>query len=126
MSLTERYLFKSKRVNKSTLAYLRKLSNSREFFNAEWEYKLKKEVQKGYNKDNRCLMHEWKKHGCCICGYNKCDRALQFHHVVPKEKSFGLTVGVLSHPTERVVKEFYKCMLLCTNCHMEIHDKECL
>ena len=27
---------------------------------------------------------------CCICGYNNCVNALEFHHVNPNEKDFGI------------------------------------
>lgn len=60
---------------------------------------------------------------CSICGYNKCKEALEFHHIDPTEKefSFGKT---LANPTswDRLVKELEKCILLCANCHREIHN----
>ena len=27
---------------------------------------------------------------CCICGYDKIQEALEFHHVNPEEKEFGI------------------------------------
>ncbi len=49
---------------------------------------------------------------CQICGYKKSIRALTFHHKKSGEKDFGLS--------ERV--ELDKCILLCANCHAEVHD----
>jgi hypothetical protein len=59
---------------------------------------------------------------CILCGYKKCQRALSFHHVNPKEKEFDLSSRGLTRSWERIKKEIDKCVLLCANCHMEIHD----
>ena len=60
--------------------------------------------------------------GCCvICGYKKSFRALQFHHKDPKEKDF--TISGKSWSFERLKKEVDKCILVCSNCHTEIHDE---
>ncbi len=61
--------------------------------------------------------------GCCqLCGYNRCSRALSFHHKDPKEKDFGLSVRGLTRSWEKIQAELDKCVLVCANCHMEIHD----
>lgn len=59
---------------------------------------------------------------CEICGYDKCMRALEFHHLDPLQKDF--------HPSQYLTRDFSilkkevdKCMLVCSNCHAEIHDK---
>lgn len=62
------------------------------------------------------------KGGCCsCCGYDKYNGALEFHHIDPKEKDFSL--GAKGHCTawEKVKKELDKCILVCANCHREIH-----
>ena len=59
---------------------------------------------------------------CSICGYNKCIDALEFHHTNPKEKDFKLGSGnTLSW--DEYKKEALKCILVCSNCHKEIHSK---
>jgi hypothetical protein len=61
--------------------------------------------------------------GCCNkCGYNKCDRALSFHHRNPKEKSFELSKSNLRKPWDSVLAEHKKCDLLCLRCHAELED----
>lgn len=61
------------------------------------------------------------KGGKCIkCGYNKCLRALSFHHMDDTTKEF--TISQLSVSMERMKKEADKCVLLCSNCHMELED----
>lgn len=59
---------------------------------------------------------------CVICGYNKSGRALSFHHLDPKKKDFGLSYKGLTRSWEKIRKELDKCILLCANCHMEVHD----
>jgi 5-methylcytosine-specific restriction endonuclease McrA len=81
---------------------------------------LRQRKNQKMQKQNRNIMHELKKHGCSICGYSKCDRALEFHHVNPEDKSFSLNQANLGFTVERVLCEFYKCMLLCSNCHKEL------
>ena len=61
---------------------------------------------------------------CCICGYERCLRSLSFHHVNPSEKLFGLSSQGLGFSFEKIEKEAEKCILVCSNCHGEIHDDE--
>jgi transposase/ribosomal protein S27AE len=56
--------------------------------------------------------------GCILCGYSRCDRALQFHHLDPKAKQFQITSHTRSLARLRV--EASKCVLLCSNCHAEV------
>lgn len=58
---------------------------------------------------------------CEICGYNKCIAALDFHHLDPKEKDFGIAQSS-SYKNMNILKsEIDKCILVCANCHREIH-----
>ena len=58
---------------------------------------------------------------CCICGYNKYEGALEFHHLEPDKKDFSLSVRGLTRSWERIVVELDKCILVCANCHRELH-----
>lgn len=59
---------------------------------------------------------------CKVCGYSKCNKALQFHHLNPQDKEFNIScTGVIAW--EKLQKELKKCIMLCANCHAEIHDK---
>lgn len=59
---------------------------------------------------------------CCLCGYNKCIDALEFHHENPNEKEFKLGSGnTMSWKDYK--KEALKCILVCSNCHKEIHSE---
>lgn len=57
---------------------------------------------------------------CQICNYNKCIQALEFHHLDPTQKEFGISDGDL-RSWERIKLELTKCILLCSNCHREVH-----
>ena len=59
--------------------------------------------------------------GACIkCGYNKCIKALEFHHIDPAQKDF--TISNDHFKLKDAVEESKKCVLLCSNCHKELHD----
>ena len=66
---------------------------------------------------------EYKGGSCVICGYSKCNSALEFHHLDPKEKDFSLGEMKQSKWTDEIKKELDKCILVCSNCHREIHSK---
>lgn len=56
---------------------------------------------------------------CSKCGYNKCSDALEFHHIDPSQKDFSISGKSLSF--EVMKEEADKCILVCSNCHKEIH-----
>ena len=60
---------------------------------------------------------------CCLCGYNKCIGALEFHHVEPENKKYQLSSGNC-HKIEDDLEEAKKCILVCANCHREIHTTD--
>ncbi len=69
----------------------------------------------------RLLAIEQKGGACSQCGYKKCIEALEFHHLDKARKEFGLSQGGLTRSWERVQKEIAKCILVCANCHREVH-----
>jgi hypothetical protein len=62
---------------------------------------------------------EYKGGKCSSCGYNKCISALDFHHLYDKKFSISMNGKICSWETLRV--ELDKCILLCANCHRELH-----
>jgi predicted HNH restriction endonuclease len=56
---------------------------------------------------------------CSICGYKKCNGALEFHHQREKEKMISILLK--GNSREKILKEAKKCILLCANCHRELH-----
>lgn len=60
---------------------------------------------------------------CSRCGYNKCIAALDFHHINPETKSFNIAPS-MSRSMFSLMREADKCILLCSNCHRELHYNE--
>jgi hypothetical protein len=62
---------------------------------------------------------------CEKWGYDKCEWALDFHHLDKNQKEFSLA-QYLVVAWERVQRELDKCILICSNCHRELHYEEFL
>jgi 5-methylcytosine-specific restriction endonuclease McrA len=92
---------------------------------ADGRYRCKKcaseAVQKRREKTKELLV-EYKGGKCEICGYDKCVEALEFHHINPDEKDFGIGHKGYTRSFERNKAEVDKCILVCANCHREIHS----
>lgn len=61
------------------------------------------------------------KYECQICGYNKCKAAIDFHHIEPSEKEYEVS-NMKNYSEAILFAELEKCMIVCANCHREIHD----
>lgn len=60
--------------------------------------------------------------GCCLlCGYHEYYGALEFHHVDPSSKEFSLSGKGSTMGWDKAKEELKKCVLLCANCHREVH-----
>ena len=59
---------------------------------------------------------------CCLCGYEKSIRALHFHHMDPCKKDFAVGAEGVTRAWNKIEEELKKCILVCSNCHCEIHD----
>jgi hypothetical protein len=64
---------------------------------------------------------DYKGKQCECCGYNKCTEALEFHHINPNEKDFNISDRDIKLDWKEIQKELDKCILVCSNCHREIH-----
>lgn len=80
------------------------------------------------------ILKEWRKNtkqklvealgSCCqICSYRKCNQVLELHHIDPKEKDFAISNATSRKLTDKIKKELDKCILVCANCHREIHHE---
>ena len=71
--------------------------------------------------NKRLLILEVLGNKCAICGYDKCSAALEAHHINPKDKKF--TISNYAYKSyEDLREELKKCILLCANCHREVHN----
>jgi len=69
----------------------------------------------------KCL--DYKGYNCSKCNYGKYTGALDFHHVDPKKKLFSISNAYkLGFSWRKIKKELDKCILVCKNCHAEIHQ----
>jgi hypothetical protein len=56
---------------------------------------------------------------CCKCGEDR-PWIIQFHHINPSEKKFGIS-GSGTRGRTAIWNEARKCVCLCSNCHDEFH-----
>lgn len=96
---------------------------------SKWKCKKCEYVYSRRYLDNLKLkVMEYAGNKCQECGYNKCFRALHFHHIDPKTKEFAIFEGRPGFKKTRnwgkLKSEIDKCILLCANCHMQLHDKD--
>lgn len=90
----------------------------------EYNIKRKKDLSRyvvKWRQDKKIKLVEYKGGECEKCGYKKSISALSFHHKDPNEKDFSISSK--SYSFERLKQEVDKCMLVCQNCHIEIHDE---
>ena len=69
----------------------------------------------------KLMLVEYKSGQCVTCGYKKCVWAFDLHHIDGSTKEFGLSVRGLTRSWEKLKEEADKCILVCANCHREIH-----
>ena len=85
----------------------------------------KQKAERNYNgvrdwlRNTKRKLVEYKGGKCILCGYNKYVGALHFHHINPSSKEFEVTERIRAF--ERMKKESDKCVILCANCHAEVH-----
>ncbi len=61
---------------------------------------------------------------CQKCGYYKNSSALAFHHLDPNTKDFNIGDVYGTMFSLKLQQELDKTILLCFNCHQEVHNPE--
>jgi hypothetical protein len=46
---------------------------------------------------------------------------MEFHHPDPSKKEFAISVDGIYRTWEKIRKELESCVMLCANCHAEVH-----
>jgi len=81
--------------------------------------KIEKRIISLQKKD--IILNIKKKLSCEKCGESKF-YMLDFHHKDPRKKDFGISAKGNCHSWKRIKEELDKCILVCKNCHQEIHE----
>jgi len=58
---------------------------------------------------------------CNGCSSVVPDSLFEFHHWDARDKEFGISRDGMSRPWEAIAAELRKCVMLCANCHREVH-----
>lgn len=69
-----------------------------------------------YQRKRNSLQELKLRSGCAMCGYNKYAGSLDYHHIDPDSKEMEIRY------TKNYADELSKCILLCSNCHREVHN----
>ena len=114
--------FSPKKRNKSGIAAHCKECNKK------WCHENYLKNKKWYLERNKKYKHsmteyisEAKEGGCVICGYNKTKWSLSFHHRHKEEKERDINSIRRNGGINQLKKEIKKCIVVCNNCHGEIH-----
>ena len=60
---------------------------------------------------------------CERCGYDHYYGALEFHHLDPNEKDYDWD-SLKKRKWDTITSELDKCIMLCANCHREVHAEQ--
>lgn len=78
------------------------------------------------NRNNKKLFLEIKNVNCCeICGYDKSNTSLSFHHLEEKYIKFSkinVEFKSINEIEENIIEELNTCQVLCLNCHTKLHS----
>jgi hypothetical protein len=58
---------------------------------------------------------------CSRCQYDTCLEALDFHHKDPSNKLYNVGRDMYEVGMKLIKEEVKKCVLICSNCHRELH-----
>lgn len=121
---------REKSTNRSRLYYINNRDKCLDYNKKYYKRNPHKKIEDSRIAKLRCR-DEWyeyfnsiDKNKCEICGYNKCWSALEFHHVDPLLKEEAISVLVQKKFTKERKIEVDKCIVLCANCHRELHYNE--
>ena len=60
--------------------------------------------------------------GCLVCGYKRSHHALCYHHVDASTKLMEVSrIANENYGWQKLRTEIRKCVVLCMNCHAEVH-----
>jgi len=120
--LSVRKVAKQLNMDRNTVIKYLSEDNFKIFKNRIKTTKTKSDYVVDWRKRSKEKLVEYKGGKCQICGYNKCLEALEFHHLDRDKKDF--TISGKSWSFDKLKNEVDKCILVCSNCHKEIHSNK--
>lgn len=60
---------------------------------------------------------------CSVCGESR-NWVLDFHHPDSSKKEGQVSTLIINNSINKALKEIEKCVVLCSNCHRDLHYKE--
>ena len=93
-----------------------KESRIRNLYNSVERFKIRRQ-----NMKRKAVKYKGGK--CEKCGYDKHLCALDFHHLDKSKKEGDITKMIRNNNWDKLKPELDKCILLCSNCHRELHFK---
>jgi ribosomal protein L44E len=63
----------------------------------------------------------WFRGSCDGCDEVHSAQLFDFHHRDASDKQFGIATDGIARSWEKIVAELEKCVMLCANCHREVH-----
>lgn len=66
----------------------------------------------------------WKRTLKCTKCTENYFRCLDFHHLDPTQKDMNISASYVTVGTDTLIAELTKCVVLCKNCHVKVHDGE--
>lgn len=116
------YKNREKRLAHQKIMYANRQKEHSEYYKARYinEVDFRERCHQRYLRDMEEANNYKKSMGCAICGYNRCGQSLHFHHL--RDKSFKVQIrALLNKAINKHKEEKTKCVLLCANCHGEVH-----
>lgn len=85
-----------------------------------WCKQCSNDISQEKQRQRKIELVEYKGGKCVCCGYNNYVGALDFHHIDPLKKEFNIS-HLRTYSLDKIKPELDKCVLVCSNCHREIH-----
>jgi hypothetical protein len=98
----------------------------KEYRKIHYQKNKKKYIKKAkeYNKKVANWYDDFKSNLIC----SKCDEkrwwVLDFHHADPDQKEYSIAKLKNNGSKPKLLKEISKCIILCSNCHRDLHYKQ--
>jgi hypothetical protein len=94
----------------------RKSKEHYEKYKDEYKFRNKERKERLLNENTNYLLSYLKEHHCVDCGESN-PIVLEFDHIKPNEKEFGISKMMRDYTWDQILKEIDKCEVVCANCH---------